>query len=136
MAAGTSPIFVDTPRNSGITTGTAANTNLDGTGTVATAFTAGADGSKVEQISFLHLGTNIATVVRVFVNNGSTNATAANNTLVFETTMAACTVSQVAASVPVIWYANLILPAGYKVNVTTGTGIASGVMVTCQGGDY
>src|SRR5689334_3494733 len=100
MAAGTSPIFVATPRSAGVTTGVNANTAFDGTGTVTTVFTAGANGSKIEDVFLDHLGTNIATVVRFFVNNGSTNTTASNNWLVHEETMAANTASQVAASVP------------------------------------
>lgn len=137
MAAGTSPIFVSTLRSSGITTGTAANTNQDGTGTVATFFTAGAtNGSKVERVFFQHLGTNVATVIRVFINNGSSSTVAANNFLVYEVALAAWTASQIASSTSAVWYANLILPAGYKLNVTTGTAIASGVMVTGEGGDY
>lgn len=136
MAANTTPIFVLTPRSAGLTTGVNANTALDGTGTVATVFTAGTNGSKVEDIILTHLGTNVATVLRVFVNNGSTNATASNNWLVKEVTMAANTVSQTAASVPVSLHPNLILPPGYKINVTIGTAIAAGIMVVCQGGDY
>lgn len=137
MAANTTPIFGKNVRNSYITTGTAANTNFDGTGTVATVFTADAtNGSKVETVTFTHMGTNIATVLRIFVNNGSTNATAANNSLIYETTMAAYSASQTAASTQVIWQGNVYLPAGYKLNVTTGTGIASGVMVNAQGSDF
>lgn len=136
MAAGTSPIFVATPRSTGLTTGVNANTAFDGTGTVVTVFTAGANGSKVEDVILQHLGTNVATTVRIFVNNGSTNATATNNWLIHEETMAANTASQVAASVPVYWRANQVLPAGYKINVTIGTAIASGIMVTCNGGDF
>lgn len=132
----TSPIFLSTPRNSYITTGVNANTAFDGTGTVATVFTAGANGSKIEDVVLQHMGTNVATVVRFFINNGSTNATAANNSLVHEETMAANTASQVAASQPIYWRANLILPTGYKLNVTIGTAIASGIMVNAQGGDY
>jgi len=136
MAVNTTPIFVGTPRNSYISTGVNANTALDGTGTVATAFTAGANGSKIETVSLWNLGTNIGTVVRFFVNNGSTNATAANNALVYETTWASNSLSQTAASVPVIWQANLYLPAGYKLNCTIGTAIAAGIMVDTQGGDF
>lgn len=137
MAAGTTPIFCAAPRESGITTGTSANTAKDGTGTVATVFTAGGNGSKVDEIRFLHMGTNVATAVRIFVNNGSTNATAANNNLIFELTMAANTASEVAAQVfQVITFSNLVLPAGYKLNVTIGTAIASGIMVTALGGDF
>lgn len=136
MALNTTPVFTGTPRISYLTTGTAANTNLDGTATVATIFTAGANGSIVQQISLWNLGTNVATVIRLFVNNGSSNTVAANNALIYEVTIAANTVSQVAASIPYIISPNIILPAGYKINATTGTAIASGVMVSCQGGDF
>lgn len=136
MAANTQPIFVITPNISYISSGLAANTALDGTGTVATVFTAGSNGSKVENVSLWHLGTNIATVIRFFVNNGSTNTVAANNALVFEYTMAANTVSQTAASVQYMWNANLYLKSGYKLNVTIGTAIAAGIMSCAQGGDY
>lgn len=136
MAAGTAPIFVATPACSFVSTGTSANTNRDGTGTVATVLTAGANGSKIETVILQHLGTNVATVVRFFVNNGSTNATPANNTLVHEETMAANTLSQVAASIPVVWRANLALPTGYVLNVTIGTAVAAGIQVTAQAGNY
>lgn len=137
MAANTSPIFNNVPRNSWVSTGTSANTNKDGTGTVATIFTADAtDGSKIERVVLRHLGTNIATVVRFFINNGQTNTTAANNSLVHEETMAANTNSETAASVGMVWNCDLVLPAGYKLNVTIGTGIASGIQCTAIGGDY
>lgn len=136
MSANVSPIFVGTPRNSYITTGTAANALLDGTGTVATAFTAGANGSKVEQVTLWNLGTNVATVVRFFINNGSTNTTAANNSLVNEIAWAANTINQTLSSTPIIWQANLYLPANYKLNVTIGTAVAAGIMVNAQGGDF
>jgi len=136
MSANVNPIFTATPRTSYITTGVNANTAFDGTGTVATVFTAGTNGSKLDDIYLRHLGTNVATVVRFFVNNGSTNTTAANNALVYEVTMAANTASQTAASIPMYIRANLVLPAGYKLNVTIGTAIASGIMCTAVGGDY
>lgn len=137
MAANTSPIFVRAPRNSWVTTGVNANTALDGTGTVATIFTADAtNGSKVEDVFLEHLGTNVATVVRFFVNNGSTNGTATNNSLVHEEAVAINTLSQTAVSIPTVWRANLVLPAGYKLNVTIGTAIAAGIQCTAVGGDY
>lgn len=136
MAQNISPIFGLTPHTVGITTGTSANTNKDGTGTVATIFTAGANGSKIERVFIQHLGTNVATVLRFFVNNGSTNTTAANNYLVHEEAFAAWTNSETAASTSLIWPANLILPAGYKLNVVTATAIASGLMCTAEGSDF
>lgn len=136
MAAGTSPIFVATPKNWFASTGTAANTNFDGTGTVVTVLTAGSNGSKIQKIRLTHMGTNVATVVRFFVNNGSSNTTATNNALVYEVTMAANTASQTAASTAVEIPIELPLQANYKLNVTIGTAIASGIMVSCEGGDY
>lgn len=137
MAANTSPIFLKSVRDSYITTGVNANTAFDGTGTVATVWTADAtNGSKIEDIYLQHLGTNVTTVVRFFVNNGSSNAVAANNALIHEETVAANTASQVAASVPISWRPSLSLAPGYKLNATIGTAIASGIMITAVGGDF
>jgi len=145
MPANTQPIFPLTPKVSWGTV-TTANTAKDGTGTVVTVFTAGADGSRIDQIKVRALGTNVATVIRFFVNNGSTNATAANNSLVHDTTIAATTNTETAAlvdnnilltvntteTVPPIPY----LPAGYKINITIGTTVAAGLQVTVWGADY
>src|SRR5574343_1044472 len=95
MPANTSPIFPLTP-NLAWATVTTANTAKDGTGTVATVFTAGTNGARVDYLKVRALGTNVATVIRVFINNGSTNATAANNTLIVDQTIAATTNSETA----------------------------------------
>lgn len=137
MAANTTPIFIKTPSVQWASTGTSSNTNTDGTGTVATIFTADStNGSKVEKIKLKHQGSNVATVVRIFVNNGSTNATASNNSLIKEVAMAANSLSQTAESKEVEVILDLALPAGYKLNVTTGTAIASGIQCTASGGHY
>ena len=138
MAANTSPISPIAPATSWGPTGlTAANTALDGTGTVETIHTAGANGSRVNRVRVVHKGTNIATVLRIFVNNGATNATPANNTLVAEETIAACTISQVAKSVPYDINISVILKPAYKLNYTIGTAVAAGHAVTVpDGGDY
>ena len=97
MAANTSPIYSLAPIVAWGTL-TTANTAKDGTGTVVTVFTADAtEGGRIEKIKIRAAGTNVATVLRVFLNNGSTNATAANNTLYTESTIAATTLSEVAA---------------------------------------
>jgi hypothetical protein len=137
MAANTTPIFVKSPRISSVTTGTSANANFDGTGTVATVFTADAtNGSKIDKVILQHMGTNTGTVIRLFVNNGSANSTATNNALVYEVALASNTASQTAASSRVEVPMDLVLAPGYKLNCTTGTAIAAGVMVTAVGGDY
>lgn len=117
-----------------------ANTAKDGTGTVLTIFTADAtNGGRVDRISIRAVGTNVATVLRVFVNNGSTNATIANNTLVTEITCPATTLSEVAALADVTISGTpfpLTLPPGYKLLVTIGTTVAAGLRVTAYGGKY
>jgi hypothetical protein len=133
MAQNTSPIFVNVPSTQTNTTGTTANTALDGSGTITTVFTADAtDGSKIDKVYLRHLGTNVATVVRFFVDRTGSGSFK----LIHEETMAANTLSQTAASVPVVWVADLALQAGGKLGVTIGTSIASGIQVTAVGGDY
>ena len=62
----------------GPTSATTANTAKDGTGTVLNVFTSDAtNGGFVQRIRFRSAGTNIATVARVFINNGSANSTPA-----------------------------------------------------------
>lgn len=145
MPANTIPIFPLTPKVSWATL-TAANTAKDGTGTVATVFTAGANGSRIDQIKVRTLGTNVATVLRFFVNNGSANTTATNNSLIHEVTIAATTVSEVAAlsDIDITIIKNSVetvvpipyLPAGYKINCTIGTAVAAGIQITVHGSDY
>ena len=79
MAANTNPVFTLT---SNITVGqtiATQNTAKDGTGTVVTIHTAGTNNALIKKVNFQPLGTNVATVARVFINNGSSNATPGNN---------------------------------------------------------
>lgn len=113
-----------------------ANTAVDGTGTLVSVFTSGLKGAIIDSISMVHLGTNIATVLRLFVKDGS------NYYLLFEKTIAACTVSQVAESVFYDIQFNgtdrkrLILPPSAEIVACVGTTIAAGIQVTCFGGNY
>lgn len=138
MAANTAPIFsLLGDINWGATAITTANTAKDGTGTVLNVFTADAtNGGFVQRIRFRSAGTNIATVARVFINNGSTNATAANNILYDEITLAATTVSEVSALATYELPLNFALPPGYTLNVTIGTTIAAGYFISVIGGKY
>lgn len=139
MAANINPISPATPTPLAYSNvaALAANTAMDGTGTVQPIMTAGANGARVNRLRIVHRGTNVATVMRIFMNNGSTNTVAANNTLISEVTMAANTVSQVAASVFVDLALNMVLPAGYVLNYTLGTSVASGFSVTAvDAGNY
>lgn len=138
MAANTQPIFsVAGDVEWGATALTTQNTAKDGTGTVLTVFNADAtNGGFVQRIRFRAAGTNIATVARVFINNGSSNTTPANNILYDEITLAATTLSEVAALAVYELPLNFALPAGYKLNVTLGTTVAAGYYVSVIGGRY
>jgi hypothetical protein len=52
---------------------TTANTNRNGTGTIATIFTGGTNGSRIDDISIVATGTTTAGVVRLFLNDGTTS---------------------------------------------------------------
>ena len=137
MPANTSPIFTLTPGVEwGTTTVTTANTAKDGTGTVLTVWTAGTNGSYIQRVRFRPSGTSVQTVARLFINNGSTNATAANNILFDEITLSAITVSETAAQPSFEIPMNFAIPAGYVLNITIGTTVAAGWYVSAIGGDY
>lgn len=119
---------------------TTANTAMDGTGTVVTIATGNAAGNNaggfIQKLIIRAVGTNVASVMRIFLNNGSTNATAGNNALIAEITLPAVTVSQTAAMAPIDYPLNFVLPAGYKLNATIGTTVAAGYVITAVGGQY
>jgi hypothetical protein len=140
MAQNTSPVFPLVPVVSWVNSaGLIANTTTDLTsGTNYNSnFTSNAtNGSRVDFIRVRTLGTNVQTVMRVWINNGSTTATAANNTLFFERTIAATTVSQNAEQIDVMVPMNVSLPAGHKIYYTFGTAVAAGYSIQVVGGDY
>ena len=135
----TAPQFVSTPNKGTPGSLTAANTALNGTGATGRllVFTAGSSGSLLPKLRFMHLGTNVATLCRVFRNNGSDPEVAGNNTLIWEVALGANTLSQTAASVPAEADLNLVLAAGERVYVTLATAVAAGIQITpVNGGDF
>lgn len=136
MAANTNPIFALTPN---ITVGNnilTANTAMDGTGTVVTLYTAGINGSRLDYVKVRNTGTAVATVLRLFINNGGATSTATNNALFFEQTIAANTLTQTASSIDYLIPLNISLPAGYKITATIGTTVAAALVCSAVGGDY
>lgn len=138
MAGNTSQLFSRVADIQWIASGLGANTATDGTGTTALVFTADAtNGGRIERVTAIHLGTNVAGLLRFFVNNGATAGTAANNTLIEELAMPANTVSQSAISTPqVLLRVPIILPPGYTLRVAVATAVAAGYQVTAYGGKY
>jgi hypothetical protein len=115
-----------------------ANTTVDLTaGTIYLIFTADAtNGGRVEKLIIMPLGTNVATVLRIWLNNGGVTGTRANNNQIRDVTCPATTVSQVAAIGALEVPLNIALPLGYTIYVTTGTTVAAGFDVTAVGGKY
>lgn len=140
MAQNTSPVFPLVPVITWVNAaGLVANTTTDLTaGTnYNSGFTANAtNGSRVDFVRVRALGTNVATVMRVWLNNGSATGAAANNILFFERTLAATTVSQTSELLDVVLPINVSMPAGYKIYYTFGTAVAAGYSISVVGGDY
>lgn len=136
MVANTAPIFTNIPNIGFAPAITAANTAKDGTGTVDLVFTAGADGAFLQKLKIRPKGTNVATVLRVFLNNGATPTTSTNNMLFDEVGLPATTNIETTAIVGLELPINIALPAAWRVYVTLGTAVAGGYAVTAVGGDY
>ncbi len=136
MPANTKPIFPLTP-NIAFSRMTAANTATDGTGTVATLFTAGADGARLDKVTIVPGGTNVATVLRLFVNNGAATTTATNNSLLKEVRLPATVASATQENGPTFEIPlDLALPAGWKLTAVIATAVATGWHATAIGGNY
>jgi hypothetical protein len=138
MAQNTSPIFPFNPRVSWVTQ-SVANTALDGTGNVGNVFTAQSSGSRIDYLSMAATGSAPATVLRVWLNNGGVNSTAANNSLYTEYALPTTAASATAPAGPTITLPmNLSLPSGSRINLTLGTAVTPSAAwhITAFGGDY
>jgi len=126
--------YVNTPKM-GVGQVSTANTNRDGTGTIATIFTAGSSGSRIDAINLKAVGTTTAGMIRLFIHDGT------NARLLTEVPVTALTPS---ATVPA-WEAQLntntmtqvlpiILPTGYSLRASTNN--AETFNVIAAGGDF
>ena len=119
---------------------TAANTTADLTaGTIYLVWTADAtNGGFLRSLrcKATPAGNTTATVLRVWLNNGATTATATNNILLGELTLPAVTASGTTATPELEYPVNLAIPPSYRVYVTIHTASANGWAVTGVGGKY
>lgn len=160
MPVTATPIFPQTPNagalNAIVSTAMTNTKAYDGTETVGTAlalcYTAGANGSRIDQIAIKFSstngatasGTSSATVIRFWINNGSVNTTAGNNIFLGEVALPATAVTALATSVNTVYYVTLPpgglnIPASYRIYggltvAAGGTNIA--IAVNTVGGDY
>lgn len=164
MPVTATPIFVQTP-NVGANNATLslAMTNtkaFDGTEAATTTttnamvlvFTAGANGSRIDQVTCRFASTNGATasgssnasLIRFWINNGAANTTATNNIYFGDVGMATTTITALGTVPLTVNYltlptGGLNLPAGYR--LYAGSTIAAGgtniaFAVSAIGGDY
>ena len=160
MAVTATPIFTQTPNvgalNALLSTAMTNTKAFDGTETAGTAmalvFTAGADGSRIDQVicrlastnGATASGTSAATLVRFWINNGSANTTATNNIFLGEVAIPATAVTALGTSALTTYSLTLPinglnLPATYR--IYAGTTVAAGgtniaIAVSAFGGNY
>lgn len=144
MAINTSPIFTvsgdinwtTSPIINVVTGSTSAA--YDGTSGTVLVHTAGVNGSFIQKLVCEAFGTNIASVLRVYINNGSTTATASNNVLYYQYSLPATTQSATVATAHIEIPLNIQIPTGYKIyaSISCTANLASGWMVAAIGGEY
>lgn len=130
----TSANYVGTPKL-GVAQVSTANTNLDGTGTLGTIFTAGSSGSRIDSIAIKATGTTTAGMVRLFIHDGT------NARLLSEVPVLAITPSATLPAFEVLLtgdtYSQLfpiILPNTYSLRASTDA--AETFNVIASGGDF
>jgi len=124
----TTPNFASTPRCSSVSISTA-DTSRTAPTNVGTLFTAGSNGSRIDEINITAAGASTANVVRIFIYNGTTYF------LLQEILITAITPSaSVASFSTAITFNSLVIPSGSSVRVTTNN--ADTYHVTAFGGDF
>ena len=143
MAANNSPIYPirgdqSTDNSTGMpTVVTGASGDYDGTGSNnVKAHTAGSSGSFARSISFVAVGTNVASVARVYLNNGSTHGTGSNNVPLDQVSLPAITASNTAATVTITLPINKALKSGWQIWWGLGTAVAAGWVAVVDAGQY
>jgi len=99
MAANTTPIFVATTKHPGVRISTA-NANRDGTGTLGTLFTAGANGAFFRGFRWQAEATTTAGTIRLFIQE----AGAGNFEMIYEAAVTAVAASASVAATSGEWY--------------------------------
>lgn len=125
----TAPIFTDTPRQE-VQAISTANTARDGSGTIATVFTAGSSGSRLERARVTATAAVTAGVVRLFLHDG-TNARLLKEVMVTATTPSTSVETFTAT---VTWTGGLMLPNGWSLRASTHN--AEGFNIFAEGGDF
>jgi len=144
MAANTSPIFIRTPNiqwtkldyappsgSSHIASGSLGTE-------VKVVYSSSLNGSRIDEVRIISVGTNDATVVRLFINNGQDNNVITNNSLIEEVLIAGSTMTEFAAlPLEQILYTNgLNLAPSHRLLAVTSVSQSDGLHISALGGDY
>jgi hypothetical protein len=126
------PQFITTAKIGAVTV-SVANTARDGTGTIATVFTAGSSGSKINEIVLKATGDPADSVVTLFLHDGSTyflfDEVDLGDPAAASTTVASYRVSRT--------YSNLVLPSGWSLRAAITVALTAGVInAIALGGDF
>lgn len=154
MAANTAAVFPlvpNTPVGQLLSSAATASKFYDGTdivgGNMALLFTAGANGSRVDLIRMKYsgiaglapTGTTSSTVMHVFINNGSVNTTATNNTFFTDFFVPSVIMSNATLNGEITIPIGVSIAVGYRIYVNTqaANGATNGAWaLTAVGGDY
>lgn len=132
MAANTNPIFLLTP-NVGVAAVSTANTARDGTGTIATIFTAGANGSRINSIIIKATADPADSTVVFFLYDGSAYHVF-DEWDIGDPAAGSATVASYRESRA---YSSLVIPTGWSLRASITVALTSGTMqVFANGGDY
>jgi len=132
-----SPMFVDKPQSNFSGTVTTQNQTRFGTGTLTQVWRSPSSNviaTYLDHIRIKPIGTNVASVARVWINNGGVTTVANNNTLFTEVALPAITLNEAIGQVDIPISMKLFLPQSYNVYVTLGTTVAAGWTFTGIGG--
>lgn len=94
------------------------------------------NGSFVQRLRFQATGTNVASVARIYLNNGSTNTTATNNAFYGQVSLPATTAINTAATTEIDYPMNFAMNPGFRIYVGLGTTVAAGWVCTAIAGKY
>lgn len=100
-------------------------------------FTADAtNGSYVQKIRLKAAGSCVASVMRFYINNGSTAGTATNNQFYGEVSLPATTAIATAAAVEIDYPLNFALPPAFRLYAGLGTAVSAGWVCSVIAGNY
>lgn len=139
----TAPEFATTPNKGTPASLTAANISKDGTGATGRALIFTASSGKGSILPYVRLkpkGANVATLIRIFKNNGSDPEVASNNILIDETAIAASSLSEVAENASYDVPLNVFLKGDAatpeRIYALLATAVATGIAIApMNGGD-